>query len=66
VAKTRRTTFDKLQRERARQAKQAEKRERRQAKRAGDDTAAGPTSTPLPPPGEPSGAGSDDEANGSA
>ena len=32
---TRRTSFDKLQRERAKRAKQAEKRERRQEKAAG-------------------------------
>jgi hypothetical protein len=33
MAKSQRTTFAKLQRDRARQAKQAEKRERRRAKR---------------------------------
>jgi hypothetical protein len=45
MAKTRRTTFGKLQRERARQAKQAVKRERRQARRSGEE--------PLPHPASP-------------
>lgn len=36
MGRNRRTTFAKLQRERARQAKQAEKRERRQARRASE------------------------------
>ena len=63
MAKTRRTTFDKLQRERARQAKQAEKRERRQARRNAD-----PSVPAVPPPvpsrdAESRSAGSDDEAS---
>ncbi len=37
MGKNQRTTFAKLQRERARQAKQAEKRERRHNRRAGDE-----------------------------
>ena len=45
MSKNQRTTFDKLQRERARQAKQAEKRERRQARR----TAGEPTDRPEGP-----------------
>ncbi len=38
MGKNQRTTFGKLQRERARQAKQAEKRERRRARRAGEES----------------------------
>ena len=37
MAKSQRTTFAKLQRERDRQAKQAEKRERRRARAAGEE-----------------------------
>jgi hypothetical protein len=37
MAKSQRTTFAKLQRERDRQAKQAEKRERKRARRAGEE-----------------------------
>ena len=44
MGKNQRTTFAKLQRERARQAKQAEKRERRRARRAGEE----PTEGPVP------------------
>jgi hypothetical protein len=42
MGKNQRTTFAKLQRERARQAKQAEKRERRRARRAGEEPIEGP------------------------
>jgi hypothetical protein len=62
VAKTRRTTFDKLQRERARQAKQAEKRDRRQTRRDANKPVT--IITPPVPSGDavPSATGSDDEA----
>jgi hypothetical protein len=65
MAKTRRTTFDKLQRERARQVKQAEKRERRQARRATDEMAAGPVSTHLDPADSQPAQDGMGEANGS-
>jgi hypothetical protein len=62
MAKNQRTTFAKLQRERARQAKQAEKRERRQARRAGEEPTDAPVSAGLPGAVEVDNPGSDSRA----
>ncbi len=59
MGKNQRTTFAKLQRERARQAKQAEKRERRRARRAGEEPTEGPVPDAAGPAAE---AASDDAA----
>ncbi len=66
MAKNQRTTFGKLQRERARQAKQAEKRERRRARRAGEEPIDGPASAGHPAAAEPDSTESDSQALGGA
>jgi hypothetical protein len=66
MAKNQRTTFGKLQRERARQAKQAEKRERRRARRAGEEPIDGPASADPPTAAEPDSIGPGSEALGGA